>query len=287
MAKQTINIGSTANDGTGDPLRTAFNKANENFTEVYDIAQGAYDYANTIVSDTQVDPLARSIANSAFDAANTANVLAQAAFDNSNTKVTFSNTFTLEANDSVTIAYTDGSTSESVFYAEQGLASITVIDSGTPGAKLQLNSSNVVIDNGQGSNPIDLTVSGNVIANALKIEQGVQESYSNLTSATGVVTHNCANGQIFYHTSPSDNFTANFTNLTLASGRATSLTLVINQGGTGYIANNIQIGGSAQTINWSGNTEPTANTNSVDVMSFSVLNNSGTFVVLGQLSTFG
>jgi len=35
MAKQTINIGSTANDGTGDPLRTAFTKTNENFTEVY------------------------------------------------------------------------------------------------------------------------------------------------------------------------------------------------------------------------------------------------------------
>jgi hypothetical protein len=47
MAKQTINIGSTANDGTGDPLRTAFNKANENFTEVYDIANSAFAQANT------------------------------------------------------------------------------------------------------------------------------------------------------------------------------------------------------------------------------------------------
>lgn len=35
MAKQTINIGSSANDGTGDPLRTAFSKVNSNFTEVY------------------------------------------------------------------------------------------------------------------------------------------------------------------------------------------------------------------------------------------------------------
>jgi len=35
MAKQTINIGDSANDGTGDPLRTAFNKINENFTELY------------------------------------------------------------------------------------------------------------------------------------------------------------------------------------------------------------------------------------------------------------
>lgn len=35
MTKQVINIGTTANDGTGDPLRTAFDKANDNFNEVY------------------------------------------------------------------------------------------------------------------------------------------------------------------------------------------------------------------------------------------------------------
>lgn len=35
MAQQTINIGSVANDGTGDPIRDAFAKVNENFTELY------------------------------------------------------------------------------------------------------------------------------------------------------------------------------------------------------------------------------------------------------------
>ena len=35
MAKQIINIGRTANDRSGDPLRSAFNKVNENFTELY------------------------------------------------------------------------------------------------------------------------------------------------------------------------------------------------------------------------------------------------------------
>ena len=35
MTKQTINRGSVANDGTGDTLRTAAQKINENFTEVY------------------------------------------------------------------------------------------------------------------------------------------------------------------------------------------------------------------------------------------------------------
>lgn len=36
MAKQTINIGTVANDNTGDPIRDAFDKVNDNFTELYD-----------------------------------------------------------------------------------------------------------------------------------------------------------------------------------------------------------------------------------------------------------
>ena len=35
MAKQIINIGRTANDRSGDPLRSAFDKVNQNFTELY------------------------------------------------------------------------------------------------------------------------------------------------------------------------------------------------------------------------------------------------------------
>ncbi len=35
MAQQQINVGTVANDGTGDPLRDAFVKANDNFDELY------------------------------------------------------------------------------------------------------------------------------------------------------------------------------------------------------------------------------------------------------------
>ena len=47
MAKQTINIGTSANDGTGDPLRTAMDKSNDNFTELYNGAGGVADGAVT------------------------------------------------------------------------------------------------------------------------------------------------------------------------------------------------------------------------------------------------
>jgi len=57
MAQQFINIGTSANKGDGEPLRTAFDKINDNFTEVYtDISalkSGAIvaDVKGTIVGD--------------------------------------------------------------------------------------------------------------------------------------------------------------------------------------------------------------------------------------------
>lgn len=47
MAQQTINIGSAPNDGTGDPLRTAFDKTNDNFNELYAGAGGVADNSVT------------------------------------------------------------------------------------------------------------------------------------------------------------------------------------------------------------------------------------------------
>ena len=97
-------------------------------------------------------------------ARNTAN----AAFDEANTKITFSNELAIEANAYVTVAYTDGSTNESVFNAEQGQASISVIESGTPGTRLKVESTKVVIDDTNGSGgPRNLEVYGNVSSNGI------------------------------------------------------------------------------------------------------------------------
>jgi hypothetical protein len=51
MARQTINIGSTANDGTGDPLRTAFDKINDNFAELY----GTDGDSNTLAGNLNIN----------------------------------------------------------------------------------------------------------------------------------------------------------------------------------------------------------------------------------------
>ena len=124
------------------------------------------------------------------------------------------------------------------------------------------------------------------VAGILKIDDGVHEQFQTKADATGTVTHNCALGHIFYHTSPDANWTANFTNLNLDSTYATALTLIIVQGAVGYYPNAVQIGGAAQTINWQGNVNPTVSTSRTDVVTFSIINNSGTYTVLGQLTGF-
>lgn len=65
MAKQTINVGTTANDGTGDTLRDSFIKVNDNFTEVYNLANPtviALSAADgTAVTGTLTETLSRSL----------------------------------------------------------------------------------------------------------------------------------------------------------------------------------------------------------------------------------
>src|SRR6056300_1240763 len=60
MAKLTVNIGTSANDRTGDNLRTAFNKINTNFTELYtalglddaSLNLGAFEFTGSTITTT-------------------------------------------------------------------------------------------------------------------------------------------------------------------------------------------------------------------------------------------
>lgn len=55
MAKQTINVGTTANDKKGDSLRAAFQKVNANFTELYEavgLADAGQDTTLTFLGST-------------------------------------------------------------------------------------------------------------------------------------------------------------------------------------------------------------------------------------------
>ena len=54
MARKNIEVGTSANDGTGDPLRTAFTKINDNFVELY----GTDNDINTLDANLDVNTFA-------------------------------------------------------------------------------------------------------------------------------------------------------------------------------------------------------------------------------------
>ena len=113
------------------------------------------------------------------------------------------------------------------------------------------------------------------------------EKLNTKTSATGTVTHNLSTGSVFYHSSISSNFTANFTNVPTTNDRAIGVTLVLAQGVTPYMSTALQIDGSAQTIKWINNSTPTGTASKVDIVGFSLIRTGSAWTVLGQYSTYG
>jgi len=120
----------------------------------------------------------------------------------------------------------------------------------------------------------------------VKFDQGVTESFATYNNVSGVVDMDCDHGHLFYVTNATGDITTNFTNFGLTAEYGTNLTVIINQGATPYEVTAVQIGGAAQTINWQGGSAPTGNANGIDSFSFTILNDGGSFVVLGQMVDF-
>lgn len=158
-----------------------------------------------------------------------------------------------------------------------------------------LETVNIDLDT-QSTSPITgaLTVTGGVgIGKNLNVGERIsfaqtQESIITLNGATGVVDHDCSGGMIFNHIGINSNFTVNLLNLNLDPGFGTTVSCILNQGNTAYVANALRIAGTTQTVRWQGNSiAPSGSPNKKEVVSFSIYNVSGAYTVLGQLVSFG
>lgn len=267
MTKQVINIGTSPNDGTGDGLRTAFGKVNSNFTELYDAQITTLDSLTNVSAAT---PSSGHVLK--YDGINWVNSIPAVDWANVSSKPTIpadvsdlTDTTSLLTS-LIDVTNTNGLTT--VYYP-------TFVENRTTGQTLRAD-----VDLSYRTDTNTLTVPN------LTIEDGVYEKFQTKVDATGTVVHDCSLGHLFYHTSPDANWTANLTNLNLDSGYATTISLVIVQGATGYYPSTLQINGSPQNISWQGNTLPTPSTNRTDLVTFDIINDSGTYIVLGKLTGF-
>lgn len=222
MSQQLINVGTTPNDHLGDPLRTAFQKTNANFTELYNL--GAVQGVQGIQGSRGTQGIQGIQGSSGVQ----------------------------------------GTQGIQGIQGRQGIQGS--IGTGTQGAQ--------GIQGSQGTQGIQGT------------QASLDFNFTTKTGATGTVIHDCSTGQIFYHTSPAANFTANFTNLGLVSGLLTEINLYIVQGSQARLPTAIQISGVSQTINWYNGVTPTGTANATNLVTFFVLLNSTTYSVFGKVEMY-
>ena len=116
--------------------------------------------------------------------------------------------------------------------------------------------------------------------------QQTTEIIDTKTAATGTVIHDFSTGSIWYHSSISANFTANFTNVPTTNNRSITVALILDQGATARIPNVVQIDGIAQPIQWSGGIIPAGTNNYTDIVNFTLIRSASVWTVLGSLGTY-
>lgn len=133
---------------------------------------------------------------------------------------------------------------------------------------------------------IYITPGTTTILNGLTTLNQTTETINSKAGATGTVDHDFSSGSIFYHTNLVANFTANIINVPTTDSRTIAIALFLDQGATAYIPNALQIDGVPITIKWSGGSVPSGTNNYLDLVNFTLIRISTSWVAIGSLSTY-
>lgn len=134
-------------------------------------------------------------------------------------------------------------------------------------------------------NIVDSGLSNNIFLNASLDGSIIRENIFVGTIVSNILTLNYKDSiSVVSVSAPGANFTVNVTNAPTDDNKAMSITLIVTQSATGRIPSAFQIEGVAQTLRWVGNVTPTPTNSKIDIFSFSLIRQSGAWVVLGQAS---
>jgi hypothetical protein len=112
----------------------------------------------------------------------------------------------------------------------------------------------------------------------------LKEKIVPLSISSGVVTIDYALGTNISISSPASDFTLNLINAPTDNNEVINISVVVTQGGTGRRPTAFEVGGVSQTLRWIVNITPTPTNNKIDIFSFTLIRQSGAWVVLGQAS---
>ena len=199
MTQQIINIGTVANDGTGDTLRIAGGKINSNFTEVYNnvsvanvTAQAAFNAANAY------SLFDLSFTQSAYNQSNTAMIMAQNSYNTAN-----NTDYNITAN----VAILRGEITGNVANLRSEITANAA-------------SANAVINTGISANVAILR--GEITANISSVDANVASVNTNVTNLTTY-------SQAAFNTANTVTANITFTNATISGDSNSSVTILTSE----------------------------------------------------------
>jgi hypothetical protein len=105
------------------------------------------------------------------------------------------------------------------------------------------------------------------------------EVVASKTGATSVVVHDFTEANTWYHSSISGDFTVNLTNTPTIADRSYTITLILQQGATPYVATAFQINGSPQTVRWAGYGYPVGTANARNIQTFTLIRTGSSWTI--------
>lgn len=145
--------------------------------------------------------------------------------------------------------------------------------------------SSIGINNNQPTWQLD--VNGSIRVQGATIVDSIQEVYTTVNNPTGTYTFNWNTTSIYNITGMTANFTANFTNVPQNTSNVYVMTLMLQQSGSPFFANAVQVNGSATTIKWPNASIPSPTASRVEIESFTMFYTGSAWNVMGQLTSFG
>jgi hypothetical protein len=108
-----------------------------------------------------------------------------------------------------------------------------------------------------------------------------------VSGGTSSYEFNYNSGSVFYITSSLGNNVYNVSNVPTENNQAISITFIVKQELTPYIASLYKLNDDEVTVSWAGNEQPIGNINKTDVIGLTALRVGSSWNVLGTFTTFG
>ena len=117
--------------------------------------------------------------------------------------------------------------------------------------------------------------------------EGIRETVSSVSASGDLLTCDYTYACVFYlanSTGITKNYTVDVINVPTDDGYAMTISVIVNQGSTGYYPSVLKVNGIPENIKWVNDSAPSVNANKIDIYNFTLIRISGSWVVLGGAS---